>query len=150
MVNKIKMSWDIDIEFADFWITKEIIDEVINIENIEGEWKEKENRVIIWLIIWKIREAFLQNFLASREIKKENINEIIEILKLALPEIWNSYNTFEELGLHIFKDYNFKDIKNSFLNNETNIDIFLNWVKKFLDNINNELGKTDKIIKMSK
>jgi hypothetical protein len=152
-MKEIITSSDFSIDIDDFWITEKEIKNTIEKEIEEWNIKEEEknetsikNRIIIWLIIWKIGEKFSNLHMSLVDFNNEEINNIIETLSLAL-EINKDFHSFEEIWNHIFKHFNFNDIKSYFLSNKVQVDLFLEKSKFFLKyHFDTTSTKTNKII----
>ena len=147
-MNEIITTSEYPIEIETFWINKNDIEQIKIEKSIE-----EENRIIIWLIIWKIRKKFIELHYLSEttilwlNIENKEIQNIINILSLALDIPSQKFNNFEELWIFIFEKYDFKDIKNDFLCNEIHMSEFLKWCQIFLNhNFDNTPKKTDQII----
>ena len=127
-------TWDYPIKIVNFWITEDSVEQAKEENNID-----EDNRIIIWLIIWKIRQKFIKlhrlsdKWIISTNIKSKEIIDIIDALKLPLEGINENFKSFEELWIHIFQKYNFTHIRKHFLCHEVWMTEFLEASKNFLD-----------------
>lgn len=139
-------TFDINLVWDNFTLSQEdttkelpLENEINNFNSEELKKNISEVRLIAWLIIWKIRNDFSNNFLyigSNKEIN-ETKNKILELLDLSIENF--DKNTYidisnDELYLLIC-NLTFLNISNYFLNNQIYKEEFLKKSKEFLLNI---------------